>query len=71
MPTRLESRSTISLPLPSLSSALKSATSMTPFRRSLASASFEMILFILSPISLSPLSATMSAKRPPSGTSSR
>ena len=30
-----------------------------------------MILLILSPISLSPLSATMSAKLPPLGTSSR
>ena len=38
MATSLESRSTISLPLPSLSSSLKSATSMTPLR-SFASAS--------------------------------
>ena len=69
MATRLERRSTISLPLPSLSASLKSATSITPLR-SLASASLAMILFILSPISLSPLSATMSAKLPPLGTSS-
>ena len=69
MATRLERRSTISLPLPSLSSSLKSATSITPLR-SFASASLAMILFILSPISLSPLAATMSAKLPPLGTSS-
>ena len=37
--------------------------------RSLAAASFAMILLILSPISLSPLSATMSAKLAPFGTS--
>ena len=70
MATRLERRSTISLPLPSLSASLKSATSITPLR-SLASASLPMILLILSPISLSPLSATMSAKLPPAGTSIR
>ena len=69
MDTRLESRSTISLPLPSLSASLKSATSITPLR-SFASASLPMILLILSPISLSPFSATMSAKPPPFGTSS-
>ena len=61
MPTSFERRSTISLPVPSLFSSLKSATSMTPLR-SFASASRAMILLILSPISLSPLSATMSAK---------
>ena len=66
MATRLERRSTISLPLPSLSASLKSATSITPLR-SFASASLAMILLILSPISLSPLSATMSAKLPPFG----
>jgi len=69
MDTRLVRRSTISFPLPSLSASLKSATSMTPLR-SLASASLAMILFILSPISLSPLRTTMSAKLPPFGTSS-
>ena len=41
---------------------------MTPLR-SLASASRPMILLIPSPISLSPLSCTMSAKPPPAGTS--
>ena len=56
MATSFESRSCISLPRPSLSSSLKSASSMTPLR-SLASASLPMILLILSPISLSPLSA--------------
>ena len=55
MAISFESRSTISLPLPSLSSSLKSATSMTPLR-SFALASRPMILLILSPISLSPLS---------------
>ncbi|MNF96725.1 hypothetical protein D3C84_795210 [compost metagenome] len=47
---------------------MKSATSMTPVRL-LASARRAMIWLILSPISLSPLSATMSAKLPPAGTS--
>ena len=53
--TSLESRSCISLPLPSFSSSLKSARSMT-LRRSLASASLPMILLNRSPISVSPLS---------------
>src|SRR5215213_2823623 len=66
MPTRFESRSTISLPPPSLSSSLKSAISMTPFR-SFVGASRPIILLILSPISLSPRSFTMSSKPPPAG----
>ena len=49
-------------------SSLKSAWSITPLR-SLAAASLAMILLILSPISLSPFSATMSAKLAPFGTS--
>jgi hypothetical protein len=48
MATRLERRSTISFPLPSLSASLKSATSITPLR-SLASASLAMILLIFVP----------------------
>ena len=68
MATSFDSRSCISLPPPSFAESLKSAWSMTP-RRSFASASLAMIVLIRSPISLSPLSFTMSAKPPPSGTS--
>lgn len=53
MATNLERRSTISFSLPSLSSSLKSAPSMTPFR-SFSSANRPMMILILSPISLSP-----------------
>ena len=49
--TRLERRSTISLPVPSFWGSLKLATSIIPLR-SFASASFAIMTLIFSPISL-------------------
>ena len=64
MAMRLVSRSTISLPLPSLAASLKSGKSESL----LALASGAMIfLLIWSPMSGLPLSATMSSKLAPSG----
>ena len=64
MAMRLVSRSTISLPLPSLSASLKSGKSDSL----LALASGAMIfLLIWSPMSGLPLSATMSLKLAPCG----
>ena len=64
MAIRLVSRSTISLPLPSLSASLKSGMSDSL----LALASGAMIfLLIWSPMSGLPLSATMSSKLAPGG----
>gem|GEM_PF-3347293 len=64
MAIRLVSRSTISLPLPSLAASLKSGKSES----SLALASGAMIfLLIKSPMSLLPLRATMSSKLAPAG----
>ena len=64
MAIRLVSRSTISLPLPSLAASLKSGKSESL----LALASGAMIfLLIWSPMSLLPFRATMSLKPAPGG----
>jgi len=64
MAIRLVSRSMISLPLPSLAASLKSGKSESLF--SFASGAM-IFLLIWSPMSLLPLSATMSLKLAPVG----
>ena len=65
MAIRLVSRSTFSLPLPSFAASLKSGMSDSLF--ALARSGAMIFLLIWSPMSVLPLSATMSLKLAPLG----